>query len=145
MFNFHTNFSRVTSPREASITAELVLWDGNSTELQKNRSKAFVNIMKTRLHFHYPEHYGQIARNEAHVRLASSIWYASRTLTYVAAGGGVIGSTAIVGAVLSGNQAAVVSAIWTIPPLFVLLASSWTQAIIEIHPLPESPRGHLRT
>lgn len=119
------------STRGLDHLADLVLWDGSSSQLQKKRSKAFVNILKTRLHFHYPEHYGQIARNEAHVRLASSIWYASRTLTYVAAGGGLIGSTAIVGALFSDHQAAIVPAIWTIPPLFVLVASSWTQAIIE--------------
>ena len=45
------------------------------------RSKNFINILKIRLHFYFPDKCGAIARNEAHVRLMSSTWYMARQLT----------------------------------------------------------------
>lgn len=47
------------------------------------RSKTFVNILKERLHYYMPERCGTIIRNEAHVRLASSTWYACGILNVI--------------------------------------------------------------
>lgn len=44
------------------------------------RSKNFINILKIRLHFYFPDKCGAISRNEAHVRLMSSTWYMARQL-----------------------------------------------------------------
>lgn len=45
------------------------------------RTKNFVNILKVRLRFHYPNRCGIIIRNEAHVRLASSTWYVGKVIS----------------------------------------------------------------
>jgi len=46
------------------------------------RSKTYINVLKTRLRYHYPEKCSEIIRNEAHVRLASSTWYVARALRF---------------------------------------------------------------
>jgi hypothetical protein len=40
-----------------------------------HRSKTYVNRLKIRLSFYFPEAYRRIVRNEAHVRLATSTWF----------------------------------------------------------------------
>jgi hypothetical protein len=54
--------------------AELVNWSG---EDRSKETKHLVNLMKMALEFTFPEQYARIARNEAHVRLVCSVWYAS--------------------------------------------------------------------
>ncbi len=44
------------------------------------RSKTYINILKMRIMFHQPEKMGNIIRNEAHIRLASSAWYVANIL-----------------------------------------------------------------
>lgn len=44
----------------------------------------FINLLKIRLHHDVPEKCAEITRNEAHVRMMSSVWYAARTLKYLA-------------------------------------------------------------
>lgn len=44
------------------------------------RSKTFINALKIRLQFHFPEHCSTIIKNEAHVRLSSSMWHVSNSL-----------------------------------------------------------------
>jgi hypothetical protein len=44
------------------------------------RTKNYVNILKVRLRFYFPIRCGTIIRNEAHVRLASSTWYAGEAM-----------------------------------------------------------------
>ena len=58
--------------------AEKVPWDDDD-ETRKNRTKNYINVLKARLLFCYPDSCGQIVRNEAHIRLASSSWFAART------------------------------------------------------------------
>ena len=45
------------------------------------RTKNFINILKTRIRFYYPDNCGIIIRNEAHVRLACSSWYVGRAIS----------------------------------------------------------------
>jgi hypothetical protein len=47
------------------------------------RTKMYINIIKIRLLSFSPYASREIIRNEAHVRLATSVWYASRTLGYL--------------------------------------------------------------
>ncbi|MCP4609361.1 MAG: hypothetical protein GY845_11675 [Planctomycetes bacterium] len=57
--------------------AKIIPWKGEDEETHKYRSKAFINLLKIRLEFDFPEKCGTITRNEAHVRLMSSMWYMS--------------------------------------------------------------------
>lgn len=65
--------------------AERVPWSGNSMTTPK-RSKMFINILKIRLQQWNARHCGEIIRNEAHIRMMSSVWFAARLLqqTYIA-------------------------------------------------------------
>jgi hypothetical protein len=58
------------------------------------RTKQFINLLKVRLEFMFPERYGVIARNEAHVRLMSSVWYCARTLIIASTLGVLLGVAA---------------------------------------------------
>jgi hypothetical protein len=44
------------------------------------RSKTFINTLKIKLQFRYPEKCGTIIKNEAHIRLSSSMWFAASAL-----------------------------------------------------------------
>ncbi len=58
----------------------LVPWCPNQKETHEFRSKMFINILKVRLLALYPWMSRDIIRNEAHVRLATSVWHAVTTL-----------------------------------------------------------------
>jgi hypothetical protein len=64
----------------------LILWRDTSDY----RSKAYINILKIRLKYFFPDKCAAIIRNEAHIRLASSTWYVSRVLTWLGLIGVVI-------------------------------------------------------
>lgn len=65
--------------------AEWVPWQGQNPESWKYRTKMFINQIKIRLQFLVPEHCKDIVRNEAHVRLATSVWYATRWIMGISA------------------------------------------------------------
>lgn len=54
---------------------------------QHRRSKKYIDILKIRIALHDGETVNAIYRNEAHIRLSSSIWYASSALCKVAVTG----------------------------------------------------------
>lgn len=56
----------------------LVHWRGGDKKTE--RSKTYINRLKVRLEVHHPEKCRPLIRNEAHVRLASSMWYVGRLL-----------------------------------------------------------------
>lgn len=58
--------------------AEWVPWQGKKPETWKYRTKMFINQIKIRLQYLVPERCKDIVRNEAHVRLATSVWYSTR-------------------------------------------------------------------
>jgi hypothetical protein len=62
--------------------AKRVPWQGNSETIEK-RSKMFINILKIRLQHWNPRQCVEIVRNEAHIRMMSSVWYAARLLQQV--------------------------------------------------------------
>lgn len=57
----------------------LVTWNNDGGK----RSKTYINMLKVRLQFYFPGKFRRVIRNEAHVRLATSTWYAGRALFYV--------------------------------------------------------------
>ena len=63
--------------------AHLVPWKGKDPGTHKYRTKMFINLIKIRLQFIVPERCKEIVRNEAHVRLATSIWYSTKWLMII--------------------------------------------------------------
>lgn len=47
---------------------------------KQHRTKNYINILKVRLRFYFPNHCSTIIRNEAHVRLATSVWYVGKVV-----------------------------------------------------------------
>ncbi len=72
------------SARGLKHLADIVPWKGIDSTTHAIRSKAFINILKTRLSFACPDKCGTITRNEAHIRLMSSVWYMCRYLAWLA-------------------------------------------------------------
>jgi len=62
----------------------LVPWCPEKQETKGYRSKMFINLFKVRLLACFPEMSREIIRNEAHVRLATSLWYACGCLKWMA-------------------------------------------------------------
>lgn len=62
----------------------LVPWCPRKEGTAGYRTKMFINILKIRLLSMLPDMSRDIIRNEAHVRLATSVWYASSALLYLA-------------------------------------------------------------
>lgn len=58
--------------------AGIVAWTGQKD--QERRTKMFLNVLKIRLQLAASEKCGEIVRNEAHVRMMSSVWYAARAV-----------------------------------------------------------------
>jgi hypothetical protein len=63
--------------------AKWVPWRGSNKETWKYRTKMFINMIKIRINFLVPEKCKEIVRNEAHVRMATSMWYATIWLTTI--------------------------------------------------------------
>lgn len=64
--------------------AELVPWDPKECKVAGEkcflRTKHFMNVLKEQIRFYMPDKYFIVARNEAHVRLSSSVWYVMKSL-----------------------------------------------------------------
>ena len=78
----YSNLKKYLRERNSEALSDAICW---TTRLaiekgDKSRSKSFINQLKTRIHFFYPENTINIIKNEAHIRLASSMWYASKYL-----------------------------------------------------------------
>jgi len=68
--------------RRLNHLAAHVPWHGNDKSIDA-RSKMFINVLKIRLQFHNQKRCGEIVRNEAHVRMMSSMWFAAKQLESV--------------------------------------------------------------
>jgi len=62
----------------------LVPWCPQKPDTVAFRTKMYINILKVRVLSRYPHMSRDIIRNEAHVRLATSVWYACTSLLYLA-------------------------------------------------------------
>jgi hypothetical protein len=63
--------------------ADYVPWRGNEEGSHGLRTKMFINLLKIRLHYMVPLKCGEIVRNEAHIRMMSSVWYAASALRWL--------------------------------------------------------------
>lgn len=100
------------------------------------RSKTFVNRLKIWLEYHRPAKYRRIVRNEAHVRLASSMWYVALALGGIALISAVVTTTGLGVALQRGWFASSSSAVswYVVPILPILIVATWaqgTRVIIE--------------
>jgi hypothetical protein len=66
--------------RDLKYLSSLVPWDAVSDTNMNRRCKHWINALKIRIAIEYPSSLGAISRNEAHVRLSSSMWYVSLVL-----------------------------------------------------------------
>jgi hypothetical protein len=107
--------------------AEHVPWDATSFS---RRAKHWANALKIRIGLECPHHYGVLARNEAHVRLSSSMWFVCRALMLSAFVG--LGVEVVLWIVLRafGHLEVTVSPAATLP-LFVLGLSYLAKRAIE--------------
>jgi len=64
-------FDKYLENRGLSYLLPFIVWKDN----REHRTKNYINILKVRLKFYFPNRCSTIIRNEAHVRLASSTWY----------------------------------------------------------------------
>jgi hypothetical protein len=76
----YSNLQEYLRERNFEGLPGLIPWKSKfeNEEGDKSRSKTFINQLKTRIQFFYPENTLSIIRNEAHIRLASSMWYAAK-------------------------------------------------------------------
>ncbi len=72
----YQNLKRYLLIRGFSHLAAHIFWDSKLNPGQ--RSKSFINKLKIRISYHFPNKTMHIIRNEAHIRLASSVWYAAK-------------------------------------------------------------------
>ena len=112
--------------------ALLVHWRGLDPRTYAFRTKHFINGLKARLEFVFPYQYVRIQRNEAHVRLMSSLWYATRSLQVLCIFGGGLGF------LFAGIVHSLSDTWWPVPevhafsaPLLVALVASVVRTQIE--------------
>jgi hypothetical protein len=111
------------------------------SENTKLRSKVYINILKVRLRFYFPEKCNVLIRNEAHVRLASSSWYVSKLLQKCCiAGLFMIIASFLIYIIRYGNVQKFIPLVWNafsaclipfFPPLLLLLATIYAIHKIE--------------
>lgn len=73
--------------------AKLIPWDGEDNKSM--RSTLFINTLKMRICLTMPEKSSQLRRNEANIRLFSSIWHAMRLLIFLTITATYVGLLAI--------------------------------------------------
>ena len=75
----YVNYHAYLEARGLNHLLPLVAWCPQSGGTGK-RSKTFINILKIRLRYYFPDKCSIIIWNEAHIRLAASGWYVANTL-----------------------------------------------------------------
>lgn len=66
--------------RNLDHLANLIPWKGAEPNTYSRRTKIFINMLKTRFEFYHPDKCGSIIKNEAQIRLMSSLWYLTNSL-----------------------------------------------------------------
>jgi hypothetical protein len=70
--------------RKLEHLADIIPWDAKDKESRRPKTTAFINVLKTRLGYALPDKCGHITRNEAHIRLMSSVWYMTKLVQWLA-------------------------------------------------------------
>lgn len=73
----YRNLKAYLDARGLQHLSKFVPWDINNSD---TRSKTFINRLKIRIQFFYPDKTGNILKNEGHIRLMSSLWYLCKYL-----------------------------------------------------------------
>jgi hypothetical protein len=71
---------RYLKHRKYTGLADRIPWDGTDRNTFKRRSKMFINRLKSRIHQITPGEMPGIEKNEAHIRLMNSLWYAAKSI-----------------------------------------------------------------
>ncbi len=81
----YSNLKEYLDNRNAKHLGKEIKWTSriNGDEGDKSRSKSLINQLKTRIAFFHPESTLNIIKNEAHIRLASSMWYVAEYLLLI--------------------------------------------------------------
>ena len=87
----YLNLKEELSRRGLDYLAKRVPWSLSVQNSHHRRTKHFVNALKIRIGLSLPGKIGTIARNEAHIRLSSSLWHSFRALQRPATAGLAIG------------------------------------------------------
>jgi hypothetical protein len=80
----YSHMGKYLQSRELDHLVALIPWANRSDwETDSNRrgcSKMFINMLKIRMQWVAPRKCSEIVRNEAHVRMMSSVWYAAKAV-----------------------------------------------------------------
>ena len=66
--------------------ARWIPWKGSDPSTWSYRTKMYINILKIRLQYVVPDKCKEIVRNEANVRMATSVWYATKWIIWTVSG-----------------------------------------------------------
>ena len=80
----YLNMKQYLLHRNLYHLASMIPWDAQNPDAPGRRTKSFINVLKIRLEFALPDKCGNITRNEAHIRLMSSVWYMTRLVQWLA-------------------------------------------------------------
>lgn len=69
-------FNKYLKFRGLDHLSPLAIW----CRKKEHRTKNYINILKTRIRFYFPNNCSTMIKNEAHVRLATSVWYVGRVV-----------------------------------------------------------------
>ena len=112
--------------------AKIIPWEGRKPETYPLRSKHFINLLKVRLEFFFPHQYTRIQRNEAHVRLMSSMWYVYNSLIWISLISFFIFSIIVAIGIIRFDQPIYSQALMvSITPLLILIFSFLSKNSIE--------------
>jgi hypothetical protein len=72
--------NRYLEHRNYHDLAKRIPWSGNKEETFQRRSKTFINRLKSRINHYAPAEMQVIEKNEAHIRMMNSLWYAAKSI-----------------------------------------------------------------
>jgi hypothetical protein len=75
----YAHLKRYLETRNYTHLAKHIPWDGRKEDVSQ-RSKTFINILKSRIQTYAPQEMPVIEKNEAHIRLMNSLWYAAKSI-----------------------------------------------------------------
>jgi hypothetical protein len=88
----YSHLKRYLETRNYTHLAKHIPWDGRKEDGKKEdgrkedvsqRSKTFINILKSRIQTYAPQEMPVIEKNEAHIRLMNSLWYAAKSIVFI--------------------------------------------------------------
>jgi hypothetical protein len=121
----YPNYGNYLTQRGLIHLLPFILWK-DATD--KRRSKIYINLLKVRLRYYYPNKIGSIIRIESHIRLASSTWYVAGILRSISIFGILIAACALFSTRNLNQLTLSQSFAWHLPALLsptIVLVFSW--------------------